>query len=357
MDARQTLLDFGRAEQRGMLRDAALPECRSRDGKRVSPAHLAAALRVIDDHAAGRGECWLSYETIAAEMRVSVRTAKRSIECLESCSLICVETRRARGSNVVCNHYRIVWSELALRRQYRGEPDSPAPVSASAPSSRCSRGTSFARAESEDPARKRSAMPTDRSALGAERSALGTDRSAPGGTQSVLKRIEAPPPPTSSAVAEPLDLQLAAAAGMWISRIATVRAFLQERLAAGASIDQTLAELDRCWAIAEHRVNRGKLVSVAGAVLFRIRTGAWPAREPIMEDLERLAEVTARTAAASVERSVAQQDYDAMAIVRAGRKAGAPDDRIQAALEARGLGAASERLGWRDPPAAPKTSA
>ena len=108
MDA-QLQIDFARGEQLGILRDARLPRVPG-----VAGVSLKAVLRVIDDHGRGR-TCWLLHATIAAEAEIGERTARRATRALAALGVLCVERRRiAGGSRASCNHYTIVWSELAL---------------------------------------------------------------------------------------------------------------------------------------------------------------------------------------------------------------------------------------------------
>jgi len=111
MDA-QLRIDFPRAEQLGILRDARLPGTAG-----VAAVVLKGVLRVLDDHGRGR-TCWLLHETIAAEAGVSVRQARRATRALAELGLVCVERRRiAGGSRASCNHYTLVWGQLALLRR------------------------------------------------------------------------------------------------------------------------------------------------------------------------------------------------------------------------------------------------
>jgi hypothetical protein len=90
----------------------------------VSMTTAKLVLMVIDRHGRGR-EAWLSYDTLAAEVGRSARTVKRAVEALEAISVLAVTFKRS-PSGAVCNHYRIVWNELALLRRTRvncQEPD------------------------------------------------------------------------------------------------------------------------------------------------------------------------------------------------------------------------------------------
>jgi DNA-binding transcriptional regulator YhcF (GntR family) len=100
----QQTFDWTRAEQLGLLESARIAGA---DG--VSSVALKSVLKAIDGYGRGR-EAWPSYDSIATSAGVSVRTAKRAVKALGERSLICVQRR----GPMTVNHYRIVWSELAL---------------------------------------------------------------------------------------------------------------------------------------------------------------------------------------------------------------------------------------------------
>lgn len=103
MEAQQRF-DFDRAEQLGLLEQAVLPK---RPG--VSQAACKAVLKAIDNYGRGR-EAWPSCDTLAVNTGLSVRTVKRALRVLTELSLIVVDRRGV----LTLNHYRIVWSELAI---------------------------------------------------------------------------------------------------------------------------------------------------------------------------------------------------------------------------------------------------
>lgn len=129
-DPRQQPIEWERGTQLALLRDARLPRVAG-----VSQVTLKAVLRSIDDHARRGGECWATQETLQAEIGASnVRTVKRAIAALLAASLITCERRKVPGGHrLTVNHYRIVWTELALLRDREptanNEPQ-PAPKSA-----------------------------------------------------------------------------------------------------------------------------------------------------------------------------------------------------------------------------------
>jgi len=161
---KQTELPFARAEQLAIVRKAVLAAYGQAAKTRVSARIQKAVLRVLDDHGAPGRPCWLSYETIAAEAPCGVRTAKRAIDALRAQSLICTE-RRMTPAGVCCNHYTIVWSELALRQT----------------------------------AADQSAANADQSAANADQSAANDQPKCRHGTQNGMKRNETFPGPDPEA--------------------------------------------------------------------------------------------------------------------------------------------------------------
>jgi hypothetical protein len=106
----QTTIQWERGTQLAMLRDAVLPA-----GTGVAAITLKAVLRAIDDHARRVGECYATQETIAKCINATnTRTIKRAIGVLLDLSLITCERRKIGIGRITVNHYRIVWSELAL---------------------------------------------------------------------------------------------------------------------------------------------------------------------------------------------------------------------------------------------------
>lgn len=100
----QQEFDFARAEQLGLLERAVLPRCPA-----VSANACKSTLKAIDSYGRGR-EAWPSVDTLAVNTGLSVRTVKRAIRALVGLSLLVV----VRKGRLTLNHYRIVWSELAL---------------------------------------------------------------------------------------------------------------------------------------------------------------------------------------------------------------------------------------------------
>jgi len=323
---KQIEIDWTRASQLAALRDAALEPRLSADGKTVSAATQKLVLRTIDDHGRGR-EAWMSYETLAEECCLSTRTCKRAVEVLIEASLICVELRRC-GAGFVCNHYRIVWTELALcARDARPTPESAPAPPAESPTDRCA------------PALERSALGTDRCAPALERSALGTDRCAPGGTLNALTAIKRsasePPPPTPSEDADASECEWAAAAGEFISRLSVARELADDARRAGSTPEQFRSELRRLFAIATSSANKPLWkVSLGGVVAYRFRVGAWPA-EGVCERPDKIAECEATAASVRARRAVEQLDRDIDVAVMEGRRRRLTEDQIKAVLRKR----------------------
>ena len=107
---KQQQIDFSRGEQLAMIRHARLVPP---PGHRVTSATLKAALKAIDDFGRGR-TCYATQETIASSTGYRSRsTIQRAVAALQELSVIAVATK-ASPAGLVCNHYTIVWSELAL---------------------------------------------------------------------------------------------------------------------------------------------------------------------------------------------------------------------------------------------------
>ena len=77
----------------------------------TTTGHEKHLLRVLDDHATNnRCECYLTLETIASEMCVSVRTASRAVQGCVAADLIAVTARRRKDRR--CNTYLLRRSEM-----------------------------------------------------------------------------------------------------------------------------------------------------------------------------------------------------------------------------------------------------
>jgi AraC-like DNA-binding protein len=100
----QQQFDWTRAEQLGLLERAVLPR---RPG--VSSAALKSVLKAIDGFGRGR-EAWPSEATLAQCCGFSERTVRRALAALVELSLLIVQ----RHGGLTLNHYRVVWTELAL---------------------------------------------------------------------------------------------------------------------------------------------------------------------------------------------------------------------------------------------------
>lgn len=338
---KQIEINWERGTQLAILRECQLPCVESPDGKRCSAAALKSILRVIDDHGGGR-EAWLAFETISREAGISVRHAKRCVACLVEISVVIVERRRAT-CGVVCNHYRIVWTELDLRRPGRVQRVAPpeAPVPPPSAKTETIRGTSSAyveactaRVERVMRPPERSATARDQSALGADQSALGSRPKCPGVTQSAPRSApEAPPPPTPAVAND-----WAAAAGRFrgrIGQIDSLAAIARERGHSPAEWEQTVE-----FALRTAAANASKLAKPMGAVVYFLRTGTWPVELTPPE----------QHAARDAKRTEAMQMQIARGTVReiilAGRRKGASEEEIGAVLRAQFSPAVLAEVGW-----------
>ncbi len=321
---RQQQIDWTRAEQLGLLRDAIVSPRRQ-----VSGAVQKAVLRSIDDHGRG-GEAWLGYERIAAEAGCSVRTAKRAVQALTDASLICVDTRRS-ASGVVCNHYRIVWSELALLRRilaHRPVPDRSAMVS------------------------DRSAMVSDRSAMVSDRSAMVSRPECHHGTQTApeahQKRTEPPPQSPSAGGGWP---ELIAE---WRSRIGQIGQLAGEAAHAGEAAEAFACRLEAAWRTATHPANARTITRPAGSVVYFLRTRCWPA-EGVVDPADAVAAQAAVDYQTRTDqerqRRTARRHADQLARqastrVRQLRRGGVSDERIAAELAREFAPEVLAAIGW-----------
>lgn len=169
MTEAQQRFDFDRAEQLGLLEQAVLPK---RPG--VSQAACKAVLKAIDNYGRGR-EAWPSCDTLAVNTGLSVRTVKRALRVLTELSLIVVDRRGV----LTLNHYRIVWSELAILAKPKRERSAMVAL----------------------PGNERSATVAlrnpERSAMVAPRSATVSPRSAMVALEPLEETTEETPPPTN----------------------------------------------------------------------------------------------------------------------------------------------------------------
>lgn len=124
MAERQRPIDFHRAEQLAILRNARLPDRSRSDGlEGVTAATLKAVLNAIDEFAREHGECYASAKTLADVTNLkSKKTIDRALAALYSLGLITKEKRWNERHRKTLNHVRIVWSELALLRPTEGTP-------------------------------------------------------------------------------------------------------------------------------------------------------------------------------------------------------------------------------------------
>jgi len=121
----QLEINFGYFDRQGLIKDAVLGLCATAGGANVSEAVLKAVLHSINDKYGANGEAWPSQSVIAREASVTRKTVSRAIDALVARSLLIRDLKKSpRG--IVCNHYRIVWSELALLGSNR-KPNSTVP--------------------------------------------------------------------------------------------------------------------------------------------------------------------------------------------------------------------------------------
>ncbi len=337
-DARQNHFDYPRAEQLGYLRDCELPNVKTKDQGVVTGKLLKAVLTRLDDHGGGR-ECYLSAETIAAEAGMSLRHAKRAVEALRSLSLICAAPRRTpRGS--VCNHYRIVWSELALLCRPRQRANSPT-------DSATKRADSFQRVPSAAPGESGGAtkppageFSTPQSVVSVgDQSARLSDQSARLSKQSAMLApeapyeapYEAPPPPTppnqSGDRALPLGDWRVAGEELQRAGIGAWRKVLSQARARGQPAGEFLAHLHGALATVLLPENVPRLKDPTKSLAWYLLNGRWP-----VDDVVSPQEASQRHEDARRREQIEAMRLRVFSIIREGRKQGLVEEVIQQQL-------------------------
>ncbi|MEQ1828049.1 MAG: hypothetical protein ABL921_18960 [Pirellula sp.] len=301
MSQSQKLFDFSRGDQLGLLDAIEIP-----DAREISGATAKSVLRAIDGFGA---RCFAASATIAATVHRSVRTVKRALSRLEALGLVVPDDRKRRFnanlSATVCR--RIDWTEVELqvRRQQRQGTSSPSTVSAS------SHGVSPKAAVSTSSHDNRVGASADISAgpvpaiaaahgamvsahgaaHGAMVSAHGAMVSTHGAMVSAHGAMVAPNPyitertapnrlsrEPEQAAADSLDWDLVSER---LSRLGVDRTTSAIRAARDRGLDcsQVLSILD------EFERHRTRFRS-AGAILDRIKHGAWCAKIPTGAEVE-----------------------------------------------------------------------
>jgi hypothetical protein len=316
MQPQQKTIDFSRAEQLDLLRRFEPPRRKARDGGGVSPAVLKSVLRAIDDHGRGR-TCYLLLETIAAEVGIRLRQAKRSIEILSTIGVLAHETKRTQAGGK-CNHYTIVWSELVvgLQRAEKNRQPSTIPINQSA-----THGT---------------LVVTNQSAIRGNQSAMWGAQSAMRGTykrndlNDITAADENEPTDWGTAAAELKDFGLFTGADL-----------IQGARSAGEAAESFLARARTAIEAAKDPINARKLAHPQKAVAWFLAKGVWP--------VDGICQGVALALAHSTQRA-AKQNVDQVnrlaTIIRLGRKQGISDERIKARLRAEFPEELCKSQGW-----------
>lgn len=112
--AKQKEFDWTYAEKRGWLDNADIPSARDAGGRSVGAATLASVLNHIFAHLGNNAWAWPSVKLLAQRSKLSERQIKSAISALQNLSLLIVDNRKVENGTGKANHYKIVWSELAL---------------------------------------------------------------------------------------------------------------------------------------------------------------------------------------------------------------------------------------------------
>lgn len=256
---RQQRIDFSRAEQLGLLREARLP------------MQQKAVLRAIDDFGRG-GEAWPSQSRLAVAVGCSERHLRRLLSELVDDSLVCI-TRQCLGDGRRSgNVYVIVWSELALLSQASGvrQQESAISLQESAPGPP---EVPDIGADQPDICAYQSDICADQPDICAYQPDNGVRfREAP---KETLK--EPPPPSAHQAAAEDVGHSEAGdgepsrlADALKAAGIERIEPVIREATERGLSAE-ALRTIVR-----DYTANRPKFIG-PGAIVDRIRSGAWPA--------------------------------------------------------------------------------
>ena len=258
---RQKELDFDRGSQLRLLRECTLPEHVGRPGQRVSGSVLRSVLKEIDHAGFGR-TVFLAHQTIADRTGHGLGTVKRATRYLRNLGLLAVERSTA-------NRYTIVWSELAIRTPHYCREARRASTRDAAPGPATSAGEGSEERVTLTPSaidrqQGKGVMVTPERVTVTSEGVMVTP---------IPLIAHLPPPGTGEAGGGGTEIDwgevLEALGG-----IGQRHKFVAEWRAAGRSPRECLDLVRQTTATAE--ANRRRLVSVAGAVVFFLRTGRWP---------------------------------------------------------------------------------
>jgi hypothetical protein len=252
---KQTQIDFARADQLGILRDAIIPP-----GPRIRAMTTKNVLNAIDHFCRGNGSCFASQDTLAEVANCSRASVQRAISHLLSLGVL-IGGRKSNGAyGGACNEYRIVWSELRLMTAERSidrviEPTNASPGGLGHPTNASSGNLN--------------------ASLGATNASLGATNASPGGTN----RLEAQEPPPTVEADSVVVAKILNSAGLSPAKAT--------ELAARHPI--TIDEADR--AVRTYQRNR-KLLTTPGALVWFFESGQWPSdgvvQAPTRQEIEDL---------------------------------------------------------------------
>lgn len=321
---RQLQIDFTRAEQLALIRDARIPPAAG-----ISAHAVKSVLVAIDQFARGR-ECWASQVRIAAVANLSRRVCQRAIGRLIDLSLVtcdrvgCAERTDHRGG--VTNRYRIVWSELA--------------VLSPAVSMRCAhpRQPDGARIPPSHHSRPAPTAPTN-APLEPTNAPPGPTNAPPWRTKRLepLETTTAPPPPPTEpgTCSATVNGCAGLAADVELQTENPIAELLRDAgLAHWRTLGVEFARLDAhvvSAAIATYRANVSRLAG-PGALVSFLRTGVWP-RDGLIDPAQDALADERRAA----KRRQAAREAACWELVRTARRRGDSEETIRAELDRRGL--------------------
>jgi hypothetical protein len=267
-DPRQTEINWRWCERDAIIRTCRIEGLRDKNGDPVSMTTAKLVLAIINSHA-GNGEAWLSFETMAGEVGKKVRTVKRAVCAMQEKGLLIVQYKRS-PVGVPCNHYRVVWSELAVlvpERTKRGE---------------CA---SFA-----------------------EDRAIFAEECATTGTQSAPEALKKPPPPAPKPKPASKPDPWRKVEEDFRSHLGAIGRLVKRFKAEGLEPSDLRAKIEEGLATAGLAANVGKFTSPSGAVFAWIENGVWPVADVLSieherERLARVAEMERQREAADAQRA------------------------------------------------------
>ena len=268
-DAAQKSIDFDWCRRDRTIRDCQFQTLYDKHGDPVSMTSTKMVLMIINSHAGGR-EAWVSFKTLSEKSGRGLRTVKRAVEALVGAGVLLAEYRRSQSGRP-CNHYRIIWSELAVLVPKGRVPVLPV-KSASSDREECHRGT-----------------------------------------QSLNEATKEAPPPTPKRKPDAGWRKVEEDFGT----IGAIRLLVSQYRKDGQSPDDLRRDIRDAYEVVDLPANAGKITSRDGAVFTFLKTGNWPTKYEMLskasqeEHAARLADMERLRIEADRARQAKSDAYDA----------------------------------------------